>query len=35
MRRDFRKAVLSRLRNLSANEREFRAEARNILGVDV
>jgi hypothetical protein len=35
MRRDFRKAVLSRLRQLTATEREFRSEARAILGVDV
>jgi len=34
-RRDFRKAVLYRLRELTANEREFRAEARAILGVEV
>jgi RNA polymerase sigma factor (sigma-70 family) len=34
-RRDFRKAVLNRLRELTANEREFRAEARAILGVEV
>jgi hypothetical protein len=35
MRRDFRKAVLKRLRDLTATEREFRAEARAILGVEV
>jgi RNA polymerase sigma factor (sigma-70 family) len=35
MRRDFRKAVLNRLRELTANEREFRSEARAILGVEV
>lgn len=35
MRRDFRKAVLNRLRELTAGEREFRAEARAILGVEV
>jgi RNA polymerase sigma factor (sigma-70 family) len=35
MRRDFRKAVLARLRQLTATEREFRSEARAILGVDV
>jgi RNA polymerase sigma factor (sigma-70 family) len=34
-RRDFRKAVLNRLRELTANEREFRAEARAILGVEL
>ena len=34
-RRDFRKAVLHRLRELTANEREFRAEARAILGVEL
>jgi RNA polymerase sigma factor (sigma-70 family) len=35
MRRDFRKAVLNRLRELTANEREFRAEARAIFGMEV
>ncbi len=35
MRRDFRKAVLTRLRELTITEREFRAEARAILGVEV
>ena len=35
MRRDFRKAVLARLRELTATEREFRSEARVILGIDV
>jgi len=35
MRREFRKAVLSRLRELTVTEREFRSEARAILGVDV
>jgi len=35
MRRDFRKALLNRLRELTATEREFRSEARAILGVEV
>jgi RNA polymerase sigma factor (sigma-70 family) len=35
MRRDFRAAVLNRLRDLTATEREFRCEARNILGIEV
>jgi len=35
MRREFRKAVLNRLRELTVTEREFRSEARAILGVDV
>jgi len=35
MRRDLRKAVLNRLRELTATEREFRSEARAILGVEV
>jgi DNA-directed RNA polymerase specialized sigma24 family protein len=35
MRRDFRAAVLNRLRDLTATEREFRSEARNILGIEV
>lgn len=35
MRRQFRKAVLARLRELTATEREYRSEARAILGVDV
>ena len=35
MRRDFRKAVLKRLRELTVTEREFRSEARTILGVEV
>ena len=34
-RRDFRKAVLNRLRALTANEREFRLEARAVLGIEV
>jgi RNA polymerase sigma-70 factor (ECF subfamily) len=32
-RRDFRKAVLKRLRELTVSEREFRLEARTVLGV--
>lgn len=35
MRREFRKAVLNRLRELTVTEREFRAEARAILGIEV
>jgi RNA polymerase sigma factor (sigma-70 family) len=35
MRRDFRKAVLTRLKELTVSEREFRSEARAILGVEV
>jgi RNA polymerase sigma factor (sigma-70 family) len=35
MRRDFRKTVLTRLRSLTITEREFRSEARAILGVEV
>jgi RNA polymerase sigma factor (sigma-70 family) len=35
MRREFRKAVLSRLRELTATEREFRSEGRALLGVDL
>jgi RNA polymerase sigma factor (sigma-70 family) len=35
MRRQFRKTLLTRLRELTATEREFRSEARAILGVDV
>jgi RNA polymerase sigma factor (sigma-70 family) len=34
-RRDFRKAILNRLRELTASEREFRAEARAILGMEI
>lgn len=34
MRRDFRKSVLHLLRELTVNEREFRAEARAILGIE-
>lgn len=35
MRRDFRRAVLNRLRELTATDREFRSEARIILGIEV
>ncbi len=35
MRRDFRAAVLKRLRDLTATEREFRSEARLILGIEI
>jgi DNA-directed RNA polymerase specialized sigma24 family protein len=35
MRRDFRKALLKRLRELTATEREFRMEAREIFGVEI
>jgi RNA polymerase sigma factor (sigma-70 family) len=34
-RREFRKIVLAKLRELTASEEEFRAEAREILGADV
>jgi RNA polymerase sigma factor (sigma-70 family) len=34
-RREFRKAVLARLRDLSGSEAEFRAEARALLGVEI
>lgn len=34
-RRDFRKIVLEQLRELTATEEEFRAEARTLLGVEV
>ena len=34
MRRRFRTLVLDRLRELSASDAEFRAEARDVLGVD-
>jgi len=34
-RREFRKIVLDKLRELTASEEEFRAEAREILGADV
>ncbi len=35
MRRDLRRTVLDRLRELTATEREYRSEARAILGIDV
>lgn len=35
MRRDLRRAVLERLRGLTATEREFRSEARTILGIEI
>jgi len=35
MRREFRKVVLSRLRALTRSEREFRSEARAILGIEI
>ena len=35
MRRDFRRAVLNRLRDLTATDREFRSEAWTILGIEV
>jgi DNA-directed RNA polymerase specialized sigma24 family protein len=35
MRREFRKAVLNRLRELTVSERDFRFEARAILGIEV
>jgi RNA polymerase sigma factor (sigma-70 family) len=35
MRREFRGAVLKRLRELTATDREFRSEARIILGIEV
>jgi RNA polymerase sigma factor (sigma-70 family) len=34
-RRDFRRCVLGRLRELTASEREYRSEARAILGIEV
>ncbi len=34
-RRDFRKIVLAKLREITATEEEFRTEARSLLGVDV
>jgi RNA polymerase sigma factor (sigma-70 family) len=34
MRRDFRNCVLSKLRELTATDREFQSEARSLLGVD-
>ena len=35
MRRELRKAVLHRLRELTVTEREFRSEARAVLGIEV
>jgi hypothetical protein len=35
MRRELRKAVLKRLRELTITDREFRSEARAILGLEV
>lgn len=35
VRRDFRRLVLERLREQTANEEEFRAEARHLLGVEL
>lgn len=35
MRRDFRRIVLEKLREITATEEEFRTEARSLLGVDV
>ena len=35
MRRDLRNAVLARLRDSTSTEREYRSEARSILGVDL
>jgi hypothetical protein len=34
-RREFRRLVLERLREITGSEREFREEARAVLGVDV
>jgi len=34
-RRDFRRIVLEKLREITATDEEFRAEARSLLGVDV
>ena len=34
-RRQFRKLVLERLRELTANEAEYRREARELLGVEI
>jgi RNA polymerase sigma factor (sigma-70 family) len=34
-RRDFRRALLARLRDLTASEREYRSDARAVLGVEV
>ena len=35
VRREFRRAVLARLRETSGGEEEFRAEARALLGIEV
>lgn len=35
VRRDFRRVVLEKLREITATDEEFRAEARSLLGVDV
>lgn len=35
VRRDFRRAVLEKLREITATDEEFRTEARSLLGVDV
>jgi ParB-like chromosome segregation protein Spo0J len=35
VRRDFRKIVLEKLREITATDQEFRTEARSLLGVDV
>ena len=35
VRRDFRRVVLEKLREITATDEEFRTEARSLLGVDV
>lgn len=35
VRRDLRRAVLDRLRDLTATDREFRTEARSLLGIEI
>jgi len=35
VRRDFRRVVLEKLREITATDEEFRIEARSLLGVDV
>jgi len=35
VRRDFRRVVLDKLREITATDEEFRTEARSLLGVDV
>jgi hypothetical protein len=35
VRRDLRRIVLDKLRQLTATEREFRSEARAVLGIDL